>query len=74
MASLRIKEVAQAAGYLTIESFATATGLSRHTVSNIWRNSAYDPHLSTLQRCAIVLQVSIADLILDDTQDKSESL
>ncbi len=74
MASLRIKEIAQGKGYLTIESFAMATKLSRHTVANIWRNPAYDPHLSTLQRCAIVLHVRIADLILDDSQDTTLSL
>ena len=73
MASLCIKAIAQAKGYMTIESFATATQLSRHTVSNIWNNPNYDPHFSTLQRCAIVLHVRIADLILDDTLDTTLS-
>ena len=74
MASLRIKEIAQTRGYATIESFAAATQLSRHTVRNIWNNPEYDPRLSTLQRCAIVLHVRIADLILDETQDIAGSL
>lgn len=68
MARLRVKEVAQEKG-IGMNKLARLADLNIITVRRLWRDDPdYDPSLSTLQKIAVVLAVSVQEL-LAPTQD-----
>jgi len=63
MARLRVKEVAQAKG-IGMNKLARLADLNIITVRRLWRDDEkYDPALSTLQKVASVLSVSVQELL-----------
>lgn len=70
MARLRVKEVAQAKG-IGMNKLARLADLNIITMRRLWRDDEkYDPSLSTLQKVAVVLSVSVQDLLVP--QDEQE--
>lgn len=65
MAQLRVREAAQAQG-IGINKLSRISDISTNTIRRIWHDPAYDATLSTLQKIATALGVSIHDLIADD--------
>ncbi len=63
MARLRVKEVAQAKG-IGMNKLARLADLNIITMRRLWRDDEkYDPSLSTLQKVASVLSVSVQELL-----------
>lgn len=64
MARLRVKEVAQEKG-IGMNKLARLADLNIITVRRLWRDDdTYDPSLSTLEKIAAVLSVSVQDLLV----------
>lgn len=62
MAKLRVREVAEAQG-VNISQLSRRADLNYRTVHRIWNEPDYDASLSTLNKIAAVLDVSVKDLI-----------
>lgn len=71
MARLRVKEVAQRKG-VSMGKLARRADLSILTIRKLWRDEPnYDPSLSTLQKVAAVLSVSIQELLVPSQEEHS---
>lgn len=66
MARLRVREVAQSQK-MSMAKLSRKADLSIVTIRRIWRNPEYDVSLSTLQKIADALGVSVHELIDNDS-------
>lgn len=70
MARLRVREVAQAKG-VGMNKLARRADLSIITVRRLWRDDeSYDPSLSTLQKTAAALSVSVQELLVQEEEEQ----
>lgn len=65
MARLRVREIAEAKG-VGIAKLSRQADLSIVTIRRIWRNPHHDIALSTLEKIAAALGVSVTALIDDE--------
>jgi len=61
----RVREIRRAKG-IPQKRIILATGICRHTLTNIEHNRAKDPRISTLCGIARVLGVPVSDLIVEE--------